>query len=350
MKIYKKKIIMIKPDDFHVHLRDGKILKKIANYTGKYYNKVIVMPNLKNPINTIKKALKYKKKIVNSSKKNKFIPLMTFYITENSNIKELEIGFLKKIFFSAKLYFKNSTNLSQYGISNLSKINKILEKMEELKIPLMIHGEIYSKNIDIFSREIFFIKNVLPKIRKNFPNLKIVLEHISTKNSAKYVLNNPPNIAATVTPHHLLYNRNDIFSNGINPHLYCLPILNKRNHQKYLIKTVTSGNKYFFLGSDSAPHLISKKENFCGSPGIFNAPTSLIIYLKIFEKMKKLKNFESFCSINGSKFYNLPLNKEKIIFKKKNWIVKNNIKINKNKKISIFLGKQTLSWKITKKK
>jgi len=341
-----KKITIIKPDDWHVHFRSGKILQKMVKYTSQFYQRAMIMPNLKNPITTIQSGEDYKKNIMNLLKKNStFKPLITCYLTEDTKPNDIEYAFYKKVFFAAKLYFRNSTSYSKSGITNINTINLVLDRMQKIGMPLLIHGEILDKNVDIFDREKVFINTVLVKLQENFPQLKIVLEHISTKDAVNFVKFSNNNIAATITPHHLLYNRNDMLRTGIKPHLYCFPILKSKIHQNALKKAITSGNKKFFLGTDSAPHYVHRKESNCGSAGIFNTLSSLSIYIEIFEKMRALNHFESFCSKNGPLFYSLPENKSTITFIKRKWKIPKEIVIGR-KKIIPFLAGKTMKWAI----
>ncbi|CAL4323304.1 Dihydroorotase [Buchnera aphidicola (Protaphis terricola)] len=342
-----KKIKIIKPDDWHVHIRENKILKKVLPYTEMFYQRAIIMPNLKEPIIDCKKALSYRSKIIQSCKLNKkFQPLMICYLTKETSLKELKYGFLKKIFIGSKLYLNNSTTNANTGINKINDIFHILEFMQKIKMPLLIHGEENNPNIDIYDRESKFIDNILEPLRKKFPELKIILEHITTKESVSYIEeNNSPYLAGTITPHHLMLNRNNMFFGGIHPNLYCLPILKRNTHQIALRKAISNGNKNFFLGSDSAPHFYKNKINSIGCAGIFNAPSSLLCYVSVFEEMNALKYFEDFCSKNGPNFYNLPINKEIITLVKKPFKVPSKITIGKNFIIP-FLSNKVLQWSI----
>ncbi|WP_343154022.1 dihydroorotase [Buchnera aphidicola] len=341
-----KKIKIIKPDDCHVHLRDEKILKKVLRYTERFYQRAIIMPNLDKPIIDCKKAIAYKSRIMDLSKNTKFEPLMTCYLTKDTSLNELKNGFFNKIFIGAKLYPNQSTTNSKTNINNLSEIFHILELMQKIKMPLLIHGEENHFNIDIYDREAQFIDKTLVPLRKIFPELKIILEHITTKEAVSYIKEaNSSYLAGTITPHHLMLNRNNMFFGGIQPHLYCLPILKRKIHQNSLKKAISDGNKNFFLGSDSAPHLYTNKINPLGCAGIFNAPSSLLCYVTIFEEMKALKYLESFCSKNGANFYNIPINKESITLIKKPSKILEKINIGKNF-ISPFLSGEILHWSI----
>ncbi|CAL4322613.1 dihydroorotase [Buchnera aphidicola] len=347
MPISFKKITIIKPDDWHVHLREKNILKTVINYTTSFYQRAIIMPNLCNPIVNCKQSIYYRNKILKAQNNNKkFQPLMTCYLTEFTSPKELEVGFSKNFFTAGKLYPSYSTTNSEKGIKNIKNIYSLLEIMEKIGMPLLIHGEETESTIDIFDRETKFIDNTLDPLRNTFPYLKIVLEHITTKESVDYVVDsNSPYLAATITPHHLMLNRNDMLVNGIKPYFYCLPILKRKIHQIALRNAIASGNKSFFLGSDTAPHYDKNKINTTGCAGIFNAPSSLLAYITVFEEMNALKYFQAFCSENGPKFYNMPLNKEKITLVRKPSQVIKRIKIGKNI-ITPFLAGQILNWSI----
>ncbi|WP_437177659.1 dihydroorotase [Buchnera aphidicola] len=345
--MYEKKITIIKPDDWHVHLRDGQILKKIIKYTGKFYKRAIIMPNLDNPIIRCSQAISYRNRILRSMNSNyKFEPLMTCYLTPSTTLKEIKLGFTKKIFIAAKLYLRDSTTNSKIGIKKINDIIHILEYMEKIGMPLLIHGEEIDKNIDVYDREAMFIENTLEPCRKKFPKLKIVLEHITTKESVEYVKEHDPKyLSATITPHHLMLNRNHMFFQGIQPYLYCLPLLKKKLHQQALRKVIATGDKHFFLGSDTAPHLHKNKINFFGYAGIFNAPSSLLCYVTVFEEMKALQYLQSFCSENGPRFYNVCINKETITLVKKPYKVLKKINIGKDIIVPFLAGK-TLNWSL----
>jgi len=311
-------IEIIKPDDWHVHFRDGQILEAVVPETARYFSRAIVMPNLVPPILLGEDALRYKKKIQSATPiKDIFTPLMTIYLTEETNPIDLEKSYNEKLIFGAKLYPAGATTNSESGVKNIKNIMPILEKMAKIGMPLLIHGETADSSIDIFDREKIFIDNVLDPICKKIPTLKITLEHITTLESVDYVKNGNKNLSASITPHHLALNRNSIFSGGIRPHYYCLPILKREKHRLALIQAATSGNSNFFLGTDTAPHSSNTKESECGCAGIFNTTYCLSILAEIFEKNKSLANLEKFVSINGAKHYNLQLNKTKIILKKR---------------------------------
>ena len=313
------KLKIIKPDDWHVHFRDGEILKKVVPETCKSFDRAIVMPNLINPIQTMKQIIDYKKTILEHARINSdFSPLMTFYITENLKKSELEHAFKSKNLFACKLYPAGVTTNSDFGINNIENIFSLLEKMEDLGIPLLIHGEVNNQKVDIFYREQVFIEKYLERIIENFPSLKITLEHITTKFSVDYINSKNSKLKASITPHHLIYNRTDMLAHTIKPHLYCLPILKKEEDRQSLLEVALNGNKNFFLGTDSAPHLIHQKESDCGCAGIFNSINCLETLVQLFENNNSLFNLEKFVSINGAKHYSLKTNQNTISFFKKN--------------------------------
>ena len=343
-----EEIEIIKPDDWHVHFRDNDILKAVVPETSRHFARAIVMPNLVSPILTGKDAVKYKERIENAiPKKDRFLPLMTIYLTETTNKKELCESFEKGQVFAAKLYPAGATTNSDSGVKDIKKIMPLLETMSEVGMPLLIHGEVTNSEIDIFDREKVFLDTTLDLICKNFPSLKITLEHITTKEATSYVSEGNMNLAASITPHHLALNRNSIFVGGIKPHNFCLPIIKREEHRKALVKAATSGNSKFFLGTDTAPHLIRDKESACGCAGVFNATYCLSILAQIFDNEVALSNLETFVSINGAKHYNLDKNKEKIKLIKLNQslILLEDLIIN-NEKIKIFNPDFSIFWKV----
>ncbi len=322
-------INIIQPDDWHVHFRDNEILKLIAPETKKIFGKCIVMPNLVPPVVNSQKAKRYKKEIIDCIGDNLKIYL-TLYLTENLTKSELLEAFFNNDIFAVKLYPLGATTNSNFGIKNIKKIMPILELMSLNKIPLLIHGEDVDPDIDIFDREKSFIDKYLTKIVKDFPELKITLEHITTKEAVDFVLSSNNNIVASITPHHLASDRNSMLVGGIKPHLYCLPILKRRKHRDALVKIATSGNKKFFLGTDSAPHLKHDKESECGCAGVFNTKYCMQTLTQLFDDKNCLNNLESFTSLNGTKHYQLPVNKKKIKLIKSDKPIKFNKFLKKN--------------------
>tara|TARA_B100000700_G_scaffold48743_1_gene51455 strand:- start:74 stop:1144 length:1071 start_codon:yes stop_codon:yes gene_type:complete len=345
------KISILKPDDWHLHLRDGKILKGVLRHTADVFCRAIIMPNLDPPITTINQAKDYKQRISQSIPKGaSFTPLMTAYLTDDISSKVLERGFREGIFYGSKLYPVNVTTNSSYGVTDLRKIDNIFETMERIGMPLLIHGEVNDLDVDVFDREAVFIDRHLDPLLQRFPSLKVVLEHITTIDAIDFVENSKYDIAATITPHHLHINRNAMFLGGFRSDFYCLPTAKREIHRIALRQAATSGKSCFFLGTDSAPHTRKFKESSCGCAGIFNAPFALESYLKVFEEEKKLEKFEAFASINGAKFYGLPLNQERITLIKKDISVPQLIDVglvgDSNDFVKPFHSGETLSWSI----
>ncbi|OUU30044.1 MAG: dihydroorotase [Candidatus Endolissoclinum sp. TMED37] len=343
-----EEIEIIKPDDWHVHFRDGEILKAVVPETTRHFARSIVMPNLIPPILNAKQAIEYKKRIEKAiPSTDDFQPLMTIYLTEETNKNELKQAYKNGIVFAVKLYPAGATTNSDSGVKDINKIMPILETMTEIGMPLLIHGEVTDANTDIFDREKIFIDEKLDFICKEFPELKITLEHITTKEATEYVKESNINLAASITPHHLSLNRNSLFTGGIRPHNFCLPILKREKHRKSLVNAAISGNTKFFLGTDTAPHLRGDKENDCGCAGVFNATYCMQILAEVFEQEGSIEMLEQFTSINGAKHYNYKINKDKIILKKLNYPegLKKTLKFN-GKEIEIFKPYFPVFWKV----
>jgi len=308
-----RELEIVRPDDLHLHLRDGAILKAVLPYTSKTFGRAIVMPNLTPPITSVKEAILYKNRISAACPDDhSFKPLMTIYLTESTDGMDIAEGFSQNLISAVKLYPAGATTNSSHGVHNFQKLYKVFEKMEEIGCPLCVHGEVVDPQVDIFDREYVFIDKVLDPIIRTFPDLKIVMEHITTQEAVNYIKNSRKNIAATITTHHLVMNRNFILAGGIKPHYYCLPLAKRENHRIALLDVAASGNSSFFLGTDSAPHFDAQKESACGCAGCFTALNTIPILAELFEQEGSLEKLENFTSINGAKFYNLPLNSERI--------------------------------------
>ncbi len=315
-----QQLSIIRPDDWHVHLRDGSVLKNTVAHTARYFGRAIVMPNLSPAVTFTKNALAYQQRILEHIPDGSaFKPLMTLYLTDNTAPSEITSAKASGQIFGVKLYPAGATTNSESGVTAIEKIYPCLETMSELGMPLLIHGEVTQDSVDIYDREKIFIDTILSKICTQFPDLKIVLEHITTKQAVEFVTTASENIAATITPQHLLYNRNHMLVGGIRPHYYCLPVLKRNEHQQALLKIVASGNKKFFLGTDSAPHATNTKENACGCAGCFSAHAALELYAEVFEKLNALDKLEAFSSFNGPDFYGLPRNTDYISLTKTSW-------------------------------
>lgn len=311
------RLVIRRPDDWHVHLRDGPMLAAVANFTARQFARAIVMPNLDPPITTVAMAEAYRSRIVAAIEPGlMFAPLITCYLTDDIDPTEIKTGFARGVFTACKLYPAHATTNSSHGVTNIRNIYAALEVMQTIGMPLLLHGEVTDRHVDIFDREAVFIERILSRLIRDFPALKIVLEHITTEEAANFVAAGPETLAATITPHHLDFNRNAMFDGGIRPHFYCLPVAKREHHRLALRKAATSGSSKFFLGTDSAPHAVKDKESACGCAGIFSAAHALESYAKIFEEESALDRFEAFASLNGPRFYGLPLNEDKIVLER----------------------------------
>jgi dihydroorotase len=316
------RLTLRRPDDWHVHLRDGALLASVVGYTARQFARAIVMPNLSPPITTTAAGAAYRDRILAALKPGVvFTPLMTCYLTDTIESREVERGFAEGIFTACKLYPAHATTNSDHGVTDIRRIYPVLEAMERIGMPLLLHGEVTDRHVDIFDREAVFIDRILTKLIADFPALKVVFEHITTAEAAAFVEAAGPNLAATITPHHLSINRNAMFDGGIRPHFYCLPIAKREGHRLALRAAATSGSAKFFLGTDSAPHAVRDKESACGCAGIFNAPFALESYASVFEEEGALHHLEAFASENGPRFYGLPLNSEFVTIERKPQLV-----------------------------
>lgn len=307
------RLTLRRPDDWHLHFRDEAMLKTVVPSTSAHFARAIVMPNLVPPVTSIEAAIAYKKRIEAAIPPgDDFTPLLTCYLTDGLDPAELERGHREGVFTAAKLYPAHATTNSSHGVSDVSKILPLLETMQRIGMPMLVHGEVTDPTVDIFDREAVFIERVLDGVRRDFPELKIVMEHITTKDAADYLREGNDYLGATITPQHLRHNRNDMLVGGIRPHLYCLPILKRNVHQQALRQLVASGFERVFLGTDSAPHPRHAKESACGCAGVFNASAALGVYAEVFEEENALEHFEAFCSLNGPRFYGLPINQGEI--------------------------------------
>ena len=307
------RLVLSQPDDWHVHLRDGDMLKLVAPYTARQFARAIIMPNLVPPVTTVAAAAAYRERILAAAATSGFTPLMTAYLTDGIDPAEIERGHRQGVFTAAKLYPAHATTNSAHGVTDIARIGRALETMQRIGMPLLVHGEVTDRAVDIFDREEVFIERVLTKLMRDFPALKIVFEHITTQEAAEFVSAGPATLAATITPHHLEINRNAIFEGGIRPHMYCLPIAKREPHRLALRRAATSGSAKFFLGTDTAPHVAHTKEAACGCAGIFNAPFALESYAKVFEEDGALDRLEAFASLNGPRFYGLKPNERRVV-------------------------------------
>ena len=336
-------LIIPRPDDMHLHLREGQMLRVVSQHSASQFGRAIVMPNLKNPVINTELAHKYYDEIKKYTKTHQFEPLMTIYFNEGLTLEELKKIKASSKIIGIKLYPKGVTTNSNKGINSFESGYKIFEMMEELDIPLLIHGEVNDKSVDIFDRERIFIEKHLSKAHKEFPNLKIVLEHISTKDSTEFVKDSSNKIAATITPQHLLYNRNELFLGGLRPHAFCLPVLKREEHRVAVLNAAISGNPKFFLGTDSAPHKRAEKESSCGCAGIYSALNAMEIYAEIFDQNNAIEKLENFCSKFGADFYKLNQNKEKLKLTRSKNKVPTVIKIDNGDVVPLLAG-QEIGW------
>ena len=339
-------ITIRRPDDWHVHLRDGAMLKAVAPFTARQFARAIVMPNLSPPVTSAASASTYRDRIMAALPDNcDFTPLMTCYLTDDADADDIAAGHADGIFTAAKLYPANATTNSAHGVTDVARIMPVLERMQDIGMPLLVHGEVTDGEIDIFDREAVFIERILEKLIAALPGLKVVFEHITTEQAVRFVDGAGPNVAATITPHHLHINRNAMFAGGIRPHAYCLPVAKREQHRLALRQAATSGSPKYFLGTDSAPHEIHAKESACGCAGIFNAPYALESYAAIFDEEGALDRLEGFASLHGPNFYGLPVNDAMISLERRDCPVPDDIEAAGSRLVPFHAG-STLHWRI----
>ncbi|SON53181.1 dihydroorotase [Vibrio tapetis] len=338
-------LTITRPDDWHVHLRDGEVLTDTVRDISRYNGRALIMPNTIPPITDTELALAYRDRIMAAKPKAQFEPLMALYLTDNTTPDEIRKAKASGKVFAAKLYPAGATTNSDSGVTDAKNIYPVLETMEEVGMLLLIHGEVTAHDVDIFDREKVFLETVLAPVVNDFPNLKIVLEHITTADAANFVNNANDNVAATITAHHLMYNRNHMLVGGIKPHFYCLPILKRNTHQQALVAAATSGSKKFFLGTDSAPHAKGMKEAACGCAGSYTAHAAVELYAEVFEQEGKIENLEAFASHNGPDFYNLPRNSDTIVLVKESWDVAETMPFGNDIVVPI-RGGESIEWKV----
>jgi dihydroorotase len=339
-------LTLTQPDDWHLHLRDGVALAAVLPDTARQFARAIVMPNLKPPVITTELARAYRARIRAAlPNKSRFDPLMTLYLTDNTTAEEIERAKASGFVHGVKLYPAGATTHSDAGVTQLSRCHAVFEAMQRLRMPLLVHGEVTDPNVDVFDRERAFIDTQLAPLMVRFPDLRVVLEHITTYDAVKFVLNSGPNLAATITAHHLLYNRNAMFAGGMRPHYYCLPVLKRETHREALVEAATSGNPKFFLGTDSAPHAKAAKESACGCAGMYTAHTALELYAEAFENARALDKLEAFASFYGADFYRLPRNSAKITLKKTTWTVPPELPLGDGALVPLRAGEE-MRWKL----
>ncbi|MGB5076285.1 MAG: dihydroorotase [Sphingorhabdus sp.] len=335
-----------RPDDWHVHLRDGDMMRSVAPYTARQFARAIVMPNLSPPVSSVAACAAYRDRILAAVPKDTpFTPLMTAYLIDGIDPEELAHGFAEGVFTAAKLYPAHATTGSAHGVTNIRLIMPALEKMAAIGMPLLVHGEVTDAEVDIFDREAVFIERVLAGLVGDLPDLKIVFEHITTADAVAFVDSCNANVGATITPQHLHINRNAMFQGGLRPHAYCLPVAKREQHRLALRRAATSGSAKYFLGTDSAPHSVSAKESACGCAGIFNAPFALESYVSVFDEEGALDRFEGFASIHGPQFYGLEPNEDIVVLERASIVVPERLDLGGVSIIPFHAG-ETLGWKI----
>ncbi|RCV35836.1 hypothetical protein SETIT_7G271800v2 [Setaria italica] len=340
-----EQLIITRPDDWHLHVREGSVLEAVLPHSARHFGRAIIMPNLKPPVTTTARALEYREEIMKALPPgSSFEPLMTLYLTDNTSPEEIKLGRKSGVVFAVKLYPAGATTNSQDGVTDIGKCMPVFEEMVRQEMPLLVHGEVTDPHVDTFDREKVFIDRILAPLVQKLPQLKIVMEHITTMDAVNFIEScEEGHVAATVTPQHLLLNRNALFQGGLQPHNYCLPVLKRETHRQAILSAVTSGSKRYFLGTDSAPHDKRNKERYCGCAGIYSAPVALSLYAKVFEEAGALDKLEAFTSFNGPDFYGLPRNTSKIVLKKSAWKVPATYTYSSGEIVPMFTG-CTLKW------
>jgi len=335
-----------RPDDWHLHLRDGAALAAVLPHTARQFARAIVMPNLRPPVTTVELAEAYRRRILAVLPENSsFEPLMTLYLTDNTAPDEIALAKTSGRVHAVKYYPAGATTNSDSGVTRLEHCFRALEAMEKTGLPLLLHGEVTDPEVDVFDREQAFIDTVLPQITQRFAGLRLVLEHVTTREAVQYVAAAPANVAATITAHHLLMNRNAMFAGGIRPHHYCLPLLKREAHRRALVQAATGGNPKFFLGTDSAPHPRRNKEALCGHAGIYTAHAAIELYAEAFEAAGALDKLEAFASFHGADFYRLPRNSGNITLRRQSWQVESSLALGEDELVPLRAGER-LAWRL----
>jgi dihydroorotase len=339
-------LTITRPDDWHVHFRDGAAMQSLLPDTARVFGRAIAMPNLKPPVVSVDDAAAYRGRLLAAARGNAFEPLMTLYLTDNTQPDEIRRARTSGFVHAVKYYPAGATTNSDSGVTDLAKAYPAILAMEEVGMPLLLHGEVVDPDIDVFDREAVFIERHLTRLTRGFPRLKIVLEHITTRQAAEFVMAAPANVAATITVHHLLYNRNAMFRGGIRPHLYCLPVLKRENHRQALIAAAISGNPKFFLGTDSAPHAVAAKEAACGCAGIYSAHAAIELYAEAFEDAGALDKLEAFASFYGADFYGVPRNTDTITLRRESWDAPTSLRLGEETLVPLRAG-EAIRWRLT---
>ena len=339
-------LTITRPDDWHLHLRDDALMQSVLPDTARQFARAIIMPNLRPPVTTTVQAEAYRQRIMSALPAGlRFEPLMTLYLTDNTSAEEIRRAKQSGFVHAVKYYPAGATTNSDAGVTDMRKAYPALEEMQRCGMPLLVHGEVTDPAVDIFDREAVFIERVLQPLLRDLPSLRVIFEHITTADAAQYVQSAPANIAATLTVHHLLYNRNAMFTGGMRPHYYCLPVLKRETHRQALVQAAISGNPKFFLGTDSAPHAQNTKENACGCAGIYSALNALELYAEAFEDAGALDKLEGFASFYGADFYGLPRNTQKITLRREEWTVPATLDFGAQRLVPLRAG-ETMKWRL----
>ncbi len=342
-----QQITMVMPDDWHLHLRDGAMLEAVVRHTTRCFRRAIVMPNLKPALNRVEAVLRYRERILAATPpESRFEPMMTLYLTDDMPLDEIDLAVASGVIHGAKLYPAGATTHSDQGVSSIERIWPLLERMERCDLPLLVHGEV-TGDVDPFDREARFVETTLARICDRFPSLRVVLEHVTTREGVDFVYGARDGVAATVTAHHLLYNRSALFAGGIRPHYFCLPILKREQHRQALLTAVSSGSKRFFLGTDSAPHAVDAKESGCGCAGIYTAHAAIELYAEAFDAIGALDRLESFASRNGPLFYRLEPNRETITLERKAWQVPESYRLSSGESLVPLRAGERVGWRLS---
>jgi dihydroorotase len=343
-----ERLTIRKPDDWHLHLRDGAMLKAVLPFTAKHFGRAIVMPNLIPPVTTTAEAIAYRERVMAARPPGStFKPLMTCYLTDDTNPDDVERGFEEGVFTGVKLYPAHATTNSAAGVTDFGKVRRVLERMQKIDMPFLMHGEVVDHDVDIFDREAVFIERRLIPWTRDFPGLRMILEHLSSKDGVDFVASAAPQVGGSITPYHMILTRTDMLGHGIKPYCYCMPVVKTEKDRLALRKAATSGAACYFLGTDSAPHPVAKKLAVSGIPGIFNAPVAIATYAKVFEEEGALDKLEAFASLNGPRHYKLPPNEERITLEKRPWTAPAEVKVEgPDERALVYRGGETIEWQV----